>query len=74
MCFDRGSLVSKTTQSDHKPSDSTAGFGSSVDVSFLAASGLVSFFADAELLSTISSFGGMYITIIVCFTVVLAPN
>jgi hypothetical protein len=54
--------------------DSTAGFGSSVDVSFLAADELVSFLLDAELLSTISSFGGIYITIIVCFTVVLAPN
>jgi len=54
--------------------DSPAGFGSSVDVSFLAASELVSFLVDAELLSIIYSFGGMYITIIVYFTVELAPN
>jgi hypothetical protein len=39
--------------------DSPAGFSSSNDVSFLAASELVAFLADAELLSTISSFGGM---------------
>jgi hypothetical protein len=37
----------------------SAGFSSSDDVSFLAASELVAFLADAVILSLISSFGGM---------------